>query len=1427
MENYIELNRVFAPVTLNQENDYSEDWSSFYSERNCLNWDELLTEYRCVILAEAGAGKTEELKSQALKLSANDQYSFFIRIEDIDSEFEDAFEVGDDISFQAWLQSEDEAWFFLDSVDEARLKDSNYFKKAIDKFAKKIRNAKQRTHLFISSRPFAWRSSEDQELLNSKLFLPERLQNSNENTTNDKETSCLKVVSLQPLDRNRVKQFCSARNTNNIDELVSQIEKLNLWYLAERPFDLESIILKWNDTKSLGSRIDLLKHNITSKLTERHSVERTESQTITLEQALIGARRLAAAVVLTEESGILVPGANLNSIGIRANEVLVDWNSKDTRALLELGIFNDIVYDSVRFRHREVRELLAAEWFDSMLKAGRDSESIKSLFFRNKYGVDIISSKLRPVLSWLILFDNEFYDLACSFAPELALEGGDPAILPLPTRKLLLDKILNEIDSEKASYESRNNASIARIAAPDLAEHVSNLVNQYKDNDEVIFFLGRLAWQGGMNSTADLFEDIALDPSRGVYARIAAVRAIVTLEPQSEVTNLWKTLNSDKGNFEPQLLTEFLDEIEPSQSVAEQLVTSVKKLKLEKSKSKYFGFKRSLSDFISKLSVDTDIEVFNTLLEGFSALLSKEPYQDKRYCRVSQEYSWLVSYCAQILEIVVISRNELALSQSSLEMLVSIPLAKGWVSTEFDDYKDNLKEHVPSWTKLNDALYWVSIDLQKKQLKEHGKTLVDDWTCYCHGCFWNFDEKSCLRLLSNLKNIAFIDDQLVLLSTIIRVYQQSGKPPSVLNALKEATAKNEFWLGYLQSKLGPRVTVKDKTELRLDASEKKRKLRELSDEHQRQNWIDSLINYPTRIRKQPDGPNITNDVYWLFTEINGDGISQNRIGGADWQKLEPIFGSSVAIEYKDALTDFWRRYDVKLQSEQEEYNTSESGLLLLAMAGLEIESNEAINFPENLNPKELKQALRYLAKELNGFPSWLESTFKVFPVEVIEAFKTEVLWELDKNTGNQTVNYIVHDVLYYAPWIHDKIAPIILDWLMGNPKKSSSFPEYCIEIVKSGGMQKEELELLAKQELAVDHDVQTKSKWFALWIDCNAESSLPVLKTWLASIDDEDAKKAAQVFVVSLMGDRRSSRQNANNYSSFLTPNLLKELYILAHRYIDSKEDINRADGGVYTPELRDDAQAARDALFTKLCNIEGKEAYIAIKELEESHPNYNSRKWMKIQANKRAESDGDLNTWTNEQVYQFEKLQFITPKSHQQLYEVGVRKLSNMKAWLELGNDSPWKTWQRAEQENEIRNLVTGWLNQNCREQYTTAQEPELANDQRMDIWLHSNHVKSPVPIELKMLDKGWSGNKLCERLRNQLVGDYIKESGASCGIMLLVSAKTDQNWVIEGKKANLKQLRGALLGYWETISNDYPNVSNIDVIVVDLNMRSHVCNT
>ncbi len=127
-------------------------------------------------------------------------------------------------------------------------------------------------------------------------------------------------------------------------------------------------------------------------------------------------------------------------------------------------------------------------------------------------------------------------------------------------------------------------------------------------------------------------------------------------------------------------------------------------------------------------------------------------------------------------------------------------------------------------------------------------------------------------------------------------------------------------------------------------------------------------------------------------------------------------------------------------------------------------------------------------------------------------------------------------------------------------------------------------------------------------------------------------------------------------------------------------EDIDRAGKGVYSPNLQDNAQDARNRLFKLLSDIPGKEAYIALAELNEDQPNPGHRPWMAKRARHRAQADGDVELWAAEQAREFSSNLTTTPATQRQLFELTVARITDLKNWLERGDDSPYRTWQRAE---------------------------------------------------------------------------------------------------------------------------------------------------
>jgi hypothetical protein len=727
MESHVPLDRQFSPVPKDREEAESNEISMVWGGVTPKTWDDMDREFRCVILAEAGAGKTEELRQRASVLASQGKLAFFIRIEDIEANFYQAFEIGEEVQFQAWLKSTEEAWFFLDSVDEARLENPRIFEKAIRRFATGIKGVAHRAHVYLSSRPYAWRPKEDRRLFEEHLYIAAQQEEDGDEGQQSKPQSALTIYTMRPLNEGRIRCFCAARAANDIDRLLREIDRANLWSLAERPFDLEGILAKWADDSALDGRLELLHHNIDRRLRDEHSSDRAQRQPLNLELAKEGARRLAAAVVLTGQAGLNVPDATPTKPGIEAESVLADWNPKDVRALLERGLFNDVIYGAVRFRHRDIRELLAAEWFAGLLNAGNSRYSVEALFFREQYGQHIITPRLRPILPWLILFDDEIRRKALTIHPEIAVEGGDPSQLPLLERQRILADIIRRIILDEDDRSARDDSAIARIANRDLSEDAQQLINEHSDNDDAIFFLGRLVWQGEMANCVPSLVAIATDNSRGKYARIASARAVMTCGSKDQKQSLWRQLNESEDQIPRELLAELVEEAQPDSEVVAQLVVSLGKLPPhERFKASRLG--DGLHDFVERLPLEGDHQAIILFLNGLHGYFATPPYVERRECHVSKEFAWLLSPATHAVEKLIIARNEAALGETAFSTMLMVPALRHWHDNDLNEYKDHLHQLVPKWPDLNDALYWVSIkQARDAEVEKTGKSFTDDW----------------------------------------------------------------------------------------------------------------------------------------------------------------------------------------------------------------------------------------------------------------------------------------------------------------------------------------------------------------------------------------------------------------------------------------------------------------------------------------------------------------------------------------------------------------------------------------------------------------------------------------------------------------------------------------------------------------------------
>lgn len=999
MRKEIPLTRRFQEITKDSVADETESFRALLGYSKQKVWADLGKRYRTVILADAGAGKTFEMERQARYLREQGLKAFFIRIEDIAANFAESLEIGTPNEFSLWRQGQEEAWFFLDSIDEARLEDPRAFQNAIKQFASAIHDGTHRAHICISSRPYAWRATLDREMLEEHLPHPKRKQtdfdtnpskhslvqksNNRQNEKPASESDELAIYWLCPLDRSDIGFYANHVGVSEIEDMLNAIERLDLWSMAERPFDLDDLLDFWTTNKSFSNRLDILRSGIRRRLEEIHP-DRGDRQPLSINRALDGAQQLAAAVVLSGQPGIQVPEGLHNKIGLKAEEVLESWEPEDIHALLGRGLFNDAIYGAVRIRHREVRDLLTAEWFHNMLKDGAPRHKIEALIFTEQYGAQVIRPRLRPILPWLILFDDAIRDKALAISPEIAAEGGDTSMLAFKERRQILHGMVDQIVKQEDDRNGRHTSAIARIASADLESDAKTLIAKHATNDDAIFFLGRFVWQGKLAACLPLLEAIACNSKRGIYARIGATRAVATVGTENQRNDLWRKLIGLNEPFQRRLLDELIDTVKPDFATVDLLIQTLVVLEPYK-RYEASGLSQSLLEFIDRIEASNQAEQLDCLLRltrKANELLECEPHIEPGECRVSTEYGWLLPIALHAAEKIIQARSASSFDSAVVAILLKAPKARYWAGSEFGEDELQLGNAVAGWSDLNDALFWASIDEARASLnRKTGERLTDDWQVSWFNHYWQLDADAFERVIKWISDRENLDDRLVALSSAFRIYSANDRPKLLLVKLKQAVSAEAELKTQLNLLVKPPISEENKEWQQQQKLWKRRhRERELKKAKSRAAYVAELKADPDRVRnpKKLKLGEWSGDQYSLLRIIEGEGISSDsRTRCANWQALIPEFGEQVALAYRDAALTYWRVYRPSLGSEGA--NTRSTPYAQnFALGGLSIEADEQPNFLHNLTLSDSKHALRYFICELNGFPPWFERLYNAF-----------------------------------------------------------------------------------------------------------------------------------------------------------------------------------------------------------------------------------------------------------------------------------------------------------------------------------------------------------------------------------------------------------------------------------------------------------------
>jgi len=311
--------------------------------------------------------RTKKMRSKGIP-------AFFVPLERlVGTSLSDSIFPEDEEKFQEWVHNSNEATFFLDSVDEAKVRRQQDFAKSLDNFIHGIGISRlHRVRVVISARVSAWRAYADRDELLQRMHVPQPAKKRKEGNGHKPESPSFRIVQLLPLDRERVRKFVESTKLENPDAFIEALDLHHAWEFAGRPIDVAVLINYWQERGRLGTLTELIEFDLENKLAETH--ERRQEDPLTSQKTKEGAECLGASVLFCRRFSFLLPDtvpAENTSGAIDATACLLpDWTSTMIKAMLARAVFDVASYGRIRFHHRRVAEYLAGRWLNERIKEG-------------------------------------------------------------------------------------------------------------------------------------------------------------------------------------------------------------------------------------------------------------------------------------------------------------------------------------------------------------------------------------------------------------------------------------------------------------------------------------------------------------------------------------------------------------------------------------------------------------------------------------------------------------------------------------------------------------------------------------------------------------------------------------------------------------------------------------------------------------------------------------------------------------------------------------------------------------------------------------------------------------------------------------------------------------------------------------------------
>jgi hypothetical protein len=1398
---FIELNRGFEAF----RGDDSEEAivKSYAIGRHAawgwLSWKDLLSQQLAIVLGEPGSGKSEELEAQHRQQGG----SFLIGLERLVKEPLTAVLSTIEMErFRRWTRGDGDALFLLDAVDESKLNHDDDFAYAIQRLSKEIGPALPRARFVITSRVSEWRPQTDLGLVMEHLLVEPPEMEVREGADRPRDARGVNIARskvpkpsvvvavLQPLTPVQVKQFVERRGAPDAAAFLDALQKGNVVAFAGRPLDVTHLYSYWREHKQLDSLTSIVDFMVTKLLAEVSAKERLDP--LSPAAARQGAEYLAAAAILCKNLKFTVAddGQFPDEVKLSPDAVLpVSWTPELRRALMNRALFDSPSRGALSFHHRLHIEYLAARWVERLMDHNCGYDALQDLLFAEADGKTTLRTYLAPVAAWLITEGQESWrvrlaEVILQAAPEIHLQHGDPATLPLPYRRRVIGAIAGKYRERHHLGIHVSPDALSRLAAQELAPDINQYILSEEFPDELKSDLLMVVWEGKIvdciPASLELFSRPSTSESLRDYCALA-VRYAGSSAHQTELAKRATTTVGLSNTVIGQIFEALYPDYLAVSDAFEILQRAVDVGRYNHDLQRVVG--RHLSD--SLRPADTI-----PFLRGFLEMVRKPPLSEQT--QVSKEYHWVASLIPVCLA-RALERSKMTATDREVA-LDAISLIDDWLLNgrmeKLDDIDcdDQVRQLLKPEHLIKQELFWRRFNALDKPIRF--ETFP----------FYKLNQYNGLAPLT-------VDDSKWLLEAIDgNVDPQARRAALVL--LLQVHRENRVPKYRTLLSLGPAVANPDLRSIVLanlwgtiSFPVMFRWQRYFKHKLQHRWW------WRAQWRKVSNRYYFVRDRVWIYSHLReiraakhvralaklteimrSDGVS--RFSASNWDAVQSKWGKRVAASVSEGCATAWRLFSPEFPHEQS--NRASTDLrVVVGLIGLQtLWVRGDLNFP-SLNEKDVERAVRYACGELNGLPEWFVELASTRAVEVEHALRLPVEAEFRYPHSLEHVHDVVAK-LGSAPIVTAAVNSALLNALNNDDPKNARVLEQALAALRRGDdSTASALRRLAPTRVSrYDTGQHAWTLWMSTWLELDASTALSLLQAVVGG----KAPQSADATMIELCShiSARPGRGAKATRSSFLEPRQLAILIPLVYAHVRPADDIDRTNGGVYSPVARDNAQDFRNSLWEALRSDESREADDVLIALLKDKMFEEQRDWIRSIIDGRQGRLADPAAWKASDIRQFSERFVHEPRSTYQLYKLIFRLLTNIKNDIERSENATNRAQVReGDLEKAFQGFLTRELDRQSLNWFSVTQESEVDLGQRPDLRVDGREGRV-VPIEVKLANlRHWTIPKLLAGLETQLVEQYLRPEHIGFGIYVIATTSNSRQWELEdGRRIGFDEL-------------------------------------